>query len=93
MDALVRKVTAARAVAPMEPLVAEMIKYGYQKAEDAFLLGTTPAYETVHDLYVEKGRFDPPERSKASAWSHPVLANGRLYVRDNKELICLELPK
>jgi outer membrane protein assembly factor BamB len=24
-------------------------------------------------------------------WAHPALANGRLYVRDNKELICLKL--
>ena len=24
-------------------------------------------------------------------WAHPALANGRLYVRDNKELICLQL--
>jgi outer membrane protein assembly factor BamB len=26
-------------------------------------------------------------------WAHPALANGRLYVRDSKELICLELPQ
>jgi outer membrane protein assembly factor BamB len=24
-------------------------------------------------------------------WAHPALANGRLYVRDNKEIICLQL--
>jgi outer membrane protein assembly factor BamB len=24
-------------------------------------------------------------------WAHPALANGRLYLRDNKELICLQL--
>ena len=24
-------------------------------------------------------------------WAHPALANGRIYVRDEKELICLEL--
>jgi putative ABC transport system permease protein len=57
VEALAHKVTAARAVAPMEPLIAEVIKYGNQKAEDAFLFGTTPAYETVHDTFVEKGRF------------------------------------
>jgi outer membrane protein assembly factor BamB len=26
-------------------------------------------------------------------WAHPALADGRLYVRDGKELICLELPR
>jgi hypothetical protein len=32
-------------------------------------------------------------RSKVcgQTWAHPALANGRLYVRDNKELICLQL--
>jgi len=32
-------------------------------------------------------------RSKVSgeSWAHPALANGKLYVRDAKELICLQL--
>jgi hypothetical protein len=31
-------------------------------------------------------------RSKVcgQTWAHPALANGRLYLRDEKELICLE---
>jgi len=34
-------------------------------------------------------------RSKicGEAWAHPALCNGRLYVRDGNELICLELAK
>jgi len=35
--------------------------------------------------YREKGRFTPPgapERGPAKAWPHPVVANGRLFVRD-----------
>jgi outer membrane protein assembly factor BamB len=35
--------------------------------------------------YREKGRFTPPgapDRGQAKAWPHPVVANGRLYVRD-----------
>jgi outer membrane protein assembly factor BamB len=27
-----------------------------------------------------------------TTWAHPALANGRLYVRDAKELLCVELP-
>lgn len=26
-------------------------------------------------------------------WVHPALANGRLYIRDEKELVCVEMPK
>jgi outer membrane protein assembly factor BamB len=33
-------------------------------------------------------------RSKicGTTWAHPALADGRLYVRDKKDLICIELP-
>jgi outer membrane protein assembly factor BamB len=30
-------------------------------------------------------------RVSGETWAHPALADGRLYVRDNKELICLQL--
>jgi outer membrane protein assembly factor BamB len=26
-------------------------------------------------------------------WAHPAVANGRLYIRDNKELVCVQLPQ
>ena len=26
-------------------------------------------------------------------WAHAALANGRLYLRDDKDVICVELPK
>jgi outer membrane protein assembly factor BamB len=35
--------------------------------------------------YSEKGRFTPPgqpDRGQSKAWAHPVVANGRLYIRD-----------
>jgi outer membrane protein assembly factor BamB len=38
--------------------------------------------------YVERGRFDQPDRSKLPAWAHPVIANGKLYVRDQDVLLC-----
>jgi hypothetical protein len=27
------------------------------------------------------------------AWAHPAVAGGQLYVRDEKELVCLQLPQ
>ncbi len=38
--------------------------------------------------YVERGRFDQPDRSKQPAWTHPVIANGKLYLRDQDVLLC-----
>lgn len=41
--------------------------------------------------YQEHGRFDQPDRSGQNAWSHPVVAGGRLYLRDWDLLLCYEL--
>jgi outer membrane protein assembly factor BamB len=32
--------------------------------------------------YIEKARFTQPERSRQSAWPHPVVVGGKLYLRD-----------
>ena len=42
--------------------------------------------------YEEKGRFTQPDRSKGhAAWPHPVIANGKLYLRDQDVLLCYDL--
>ncbi len=41
--------------------------------------------------YVERGRFEQPDRSKLPAWAHPVIANGKLYVRDQDVLLCCNI--
>jgi outer membrane protein assembly factor BamB len=42
--------------------------------------------------YVEKGRFDVP-RGEWPTWAHPVVANGRLYLRDMTSLTCYDLSR
>jgi outer membrane protein assembly factor BamB len=41
--------------------------------------------------YVELGRFEQPDRSKLPAWAHPVIANGKLYLRDQDVLLCYDV--
>ena len=41
--------------------------------------------------YQELGRFNQPERSGKPAWSHPVIAGGRLYLRDQDKLLVYDL--
>jgi outer membrane protein assembly factor BamB len=41
--------------------------------------------------YVERGRFEQPDRSQLPAWSHPVIANGKLYLRDQDILLCYDV--
>jgi prepilin-type processing-associated H-X9-DG protein len=43
--------------------------------------------------YVEKGRFNQPGRSRQPAWPHPVIANGKLYIRDQDALLCYNVKK
>lgn len=41
--------------------------------------------------YIEHGRFDQPNRSGKSAWPHPVIANGKLYIRDQGVVLCFDI--
>lgn len=40
---------------------------------------------------VVRGRFDQPDRSSSMAWAHPVIANGKLYIRDQGLLLCYDV--
>ena len=48
---------AVAAVAPLQWIPTETVKYGTERARDLQVLGTNESYEAVHDSYVEKGRF------------------------------------
>jgi outer membrane protein assembly factor BamB len=41
--------------------------------------------------YKEKGRLRQPERSDDPAWAHPVIAGGKLYLRDADALFCYDV--
>jgi outer membrane protein assembly factor BamB len=43
--------------------------------------------------YVEHGRFEPPAKSALFSWPHPVIANGKLYLRDQQYLFCYDVKK
>jgi len=34
-----------------------------------------------------------PDRSEHDAWTHPVIANGKLYLRDQDVLLCYDVKK
>jgi outer membrane protein assembly factor BamB len=53
--------------------------------------GTLYLVETNPKEYVERGRFNPTDRSKEQAWPHPVVANGKLYIRDQDVLLCYDV--
>ena len=47
--------------------------------------------EPTPDGYKERGRFEQPDHGKKPAWPHPVVANGRLYLRDLGVLMCYDV--
>lgn len=46
--------------------------------------------EATPDGYREKGRFEIPEKSQLS-WAHPVISDGRLYVRNQDILLVYDI--
>jgi hypothetical protein len=49
--------------------------------------------EATPDGYKETGRFEQPDRSTKNSWPHPVIANGKLYLRDQDVLLCYDVRK
>jgi hypothetical protein len=60
-----------------------------------------PLVEASPKGWKENGRFVIPQQSKvpqtrpssksAKIWTHPVVANGRLYLRDQEFLFCYDV--
>jgi outer membrane protein assembly factor BamB len=63
----------------------------YVHAED----GNVALLEPIPEAYREKGRFTPPNRPATrdnfTALTYPVLADGRLYIREFNSLWCYEV--
>ena len=53
--------------------------------------GTMTLVEPSPKEYIERGRFEQPDRSRSNAWSYPVVANGKLYLRDQDLLLCYDI--
>ena len=60
----------------------------YLRAEDK---GTVVLIEATPDGFKEHGRFEQPDRSDKKAWPYPVIAAGKLYLRDMDVLLCYDV--
>jgi outer membrane protein assembly factor BamB len=63
----------------------------YVRAEGG--AGMVALVEATPESYKETGRFEQPDRSNRSSWPHPVVADGKLYLRDQDLLLCYEVKK
>ena len=58
----------------------EKIVFRHEGGDVVLLAANSQAYQ-------ELGRFSQPDRSGRPAWSHPVISNGQLYLRDMDKLL------
>jgi outer membrane protein assembly factor BamB len=61
----------------------------YLRQEDG--KGPVALIEASPDGFKEHGRFNQPHRSNANSWPHPVIADGKLYLRDQDVLLCYDV--
>jgi outer membrane protein assembly factor BamB len=63
-----------------------MLYFRYQNGKMALVKASPDGFEL-------KGSFDIPEKSGKDSWQHPVVANGKLYLRDQDKLHCFDVKK
>lgn len=63
----------------------------YLREEDGE--GRIVLIEASPEGWREQGRFDQPFRSKQNSWAHPVVTDGKLYLRDMDVLLCYAVKK
>ena len=63
---------------------ADGFLYCYGEKNEMALVAANPKE------YIEKGRFEVPSGDQPT-WAHPVVANGRMYLRDMQRLTCYDV--
>ncbi len=70
-------------------------KMAITSAEDRLYLRTSDGLVILADAsstaYVERGRFTIPDAVKGVGATYPIIAGGRLYLRDDNKLLCYDL--
>ena len=56
-----------------------------------FANGTMVLAKAEPDAYVEVGSFKIPGSGERPSWSHPVILDGKLYLRENNTLLCYDI--
>jgi outer membrane protein assembly factor BamB len=78
-----------RSIAPASLCYADGLLYLHGEGGDVALIEASP------EAYRERGRFTPPDQPKhgntmEKSWAYPIIADGRLYIRDLNSLWCYD---
>lgn len=79
-----------RSIAPASLCYADGLLYMHGEGGDVALIEASP------EAYRERGRFTPPDQPKhknamEKSWVYPVIADGRLYIRDLGTMWCYDI--
>ena len=55
--------------------------------------GPVSLVKLTPNAYEEVSRFEQPERTRARAWAHPVVLDGKLYLRDQDNLFVYDISR
>jgi outer membrane protein assembly factor BamB len=85
-----RIVWSERSIAPVSLCYADGLLYLHGEEGEVALIEAAP------EAYRERGRFSPPDQPKHSntmekSWAYPIIADGRLYIRDLNNLWCYDI--
>jgi outer membrane protein assembly factor BamB len=83
-----KEMWSERGIGAASVLWADDRLYLHGETGDMALVEPTP------EGYREKGRFTPtdaPQRGNSKAWAYPVVANGRLFIRDVGTVWCYDV--
>jgi outer membrane protein assembly factor BamB len=61
-----------------------MLYFRYQNAKVVLMEASPEGLKVA-------GSFEIPEKSGKESWQHPVIANGKLYLRDQDKLHCFDV--
>jgi len=53
--------------------------------------GAVSLVEATPEEFRLRGQFEQPSRSEQPSWPYPVVAGGRLYLRDQDVLLCYDV--
>jgi outer membrane protein assembly factor BamB len=79
-----------RSIAPASQCYADGLLYLHGEGGEVAIVEASP------EAYREKGRFTPPDQPKhgnamEKSWAYPIIADGRLYIRDLNNLWCYDI--
>lgn len=74
-----------RSVGNSSVLYADGMLYVRSESGEVALVECTP------EAYNEISTFDQSDRTERQSWAHPVIANGKLYLRDQGMLFCYDV--